>query len=497
MSLGLPYDSDPGRAYAGAVTALMCGHAYATSAKIARDVTGPFDGYAVNREPFLGVMQKHRRHVDEIDAALVPYELMTAGREAWDETLKIGQEFGFRNGQVTVLAPTGTIGFMMDCDTTGIEPDIALVKYKRLVGGGMLKIVNKTVPEALARLGYRDDEVKRIVDYVNEKDTIEGAPGLKEEHLAVFDCAFRAQNGTRSIHHMGHIKMMAAAQPFLSGAISKTVNLPNDCTVEDIEGAYMESWRLGLKAVAVYRDGCKRSQPLSTSKKANSDGTLSTASAPPPPPEILASALGLTPEELVVKVAAQANPKGAPVAVRRKLPDERQSLTHKFSIADHDGYITVGLYENGMPGEIFVRMAKEGSTISGLMDSFATAISLALQHGVPLKLLVDKFSHTRFEPSGWTGNPDISRASSIMDYIFRWLGRKFLASPPPEQLQLPVDEARPATAQVVVETKAAVNLQGTWAQETDAPPCHECGTIMVRSGACYKCLNCAATSGCS
>jgi ribonucleoside-diphosphate reductase alpha chain len=495
MSLGLPYDSDPGRAYAGAVTALMCGHAYTTSAKIARDCTGPFEGYAVNREPFLSVMEKHRRHVDKIDSALVPYDLMSAARESWDETLKVGRDFGFRNGQVTVLAPTGTIGFMMDCDTTGIEPDIALVKYKRLVGGGMLKIVNKTVPEALARLGYADDEAKRIVDYINEKDTIEGASGLKEEHLPMFDCAFRAQNGTRSIHHMGHIKMMAAAQPFLSGAISKTVNLPNDCTVEDIEGAYLESWRLGLKAVAVYRDGCKRSQPLSTAKQTNADGTLGGGQQNA---DALAAFAGLTPEELVVKVAAQANPKGAPVAVRRKLPDERQSLTHKFSIADHDGYITVGLYENGMPGEIFVRMAKEGSTISGLMDSFATAISLALQHGVPLKLLVDKFSHTRFEPSGWTGNPDISRASSIMDYIFRWLGRKFLASPPPEQLQLPVDEAKPLAAPVVVEAKAAlVNLQGTWAQESDAPPCHECGTIMVRSGACYKCLNCAATSGCS
>jgi ribonucleoside-diphosphate reductase alpha chain len=449
-------------------------------------------------------MEKHRRHVDKIDGALVPYDLMTAARDSWDETLKVGREYGFRNGQVTVLAPTGTIGFMMDCDTTGIEPDIALVKYKRLVGGGMLKIVNKTVPEALARLGYADDEVKKIVDYINEQDTIEGAPGLKDEHLAVFDCAFRPQDGERSIHYMGHIKMMAAAQPFLSGAISKTVNLPNDCTVEDIEGAYLESWRLGLKAVAVYRDGCKRSQPMSTSKKQNKDGTLGGTQAAAAA-SVFDAFAGLTPEELVVKVAAQANPKGAPVAVRRKLPDERQSLTHKFSIADHDGYITVGLYENGMPGEIFIRMAKEGSTISGLMDSFATAISLALQHGVPLKLLVDKFSHTRFEPSGWTGNPDISRASSIMDYIFRWLGRKFMAAPLPEQLSLPVDavDVRPvaqvaATSTLVVETKpTVVNLQGTWAQESDAPPCHECGTIMVRSGACYKCLNCAATSGCS
>jgi ribonucleoside-diphosphate reductase alpha chain len=383
---------------------------------------------------------------------------------------------------------------MMDCDTTGIEPDIALVKYKRLVGGGTLKIVNQTVPEALDRLGYLADDKKKVLDYISEHDTIEGAPGLKDEHLPVFDCAFRPQNGKRSIQHMGHIKMMAAAQPFLSGAISKTVNLPTDCTVEDIESAYLESWRLGLKAVAVYRDGCKRSQPLSTSKKTNADGTLGTKELG----GIMGIEPGLTPEELVLKVAAQANPKGAPVAVRRRLPDERQGLTHKFSIADHDGYITVGLYENGMPGEIFIRMAKEGSTISGLMDSFATAISLALQHGVPLKLLVDKFSHTRFEPSGWTGNPEISRASSIMDYIFRWLGRKFLASPPPEQLELQVDAAPKVE---VIEAKAArVNAPSssvTWTQETDAPACHECGTIMVRSGACYKCSNCGSTSGCS
>jgi ribonucleoside-diphosphate reductase alpha chain len=499
MSRGLPYDSDAGRAYAGAITSLMCGHAYATSAKIARDVTGPFDGYAVNREPFIGVMEKHRRHVDKIDTAYVPYDLMTAARDSWDETLTVGKEFGYRNGQVTVLAPTGTIGFMMDCDTTGIEPDIALVKYKRLVGGGMLKIVNGTVPEALAKLGYAADESKRILDYINEKETIEGAPGLKEEHLAVFDCAFRPQNGKRSIHHMGHLKMMAAAQPFLSGAISKTVNLPNECSVEDIQDSYLEAWKLGLKAVAVYRDGCKRSQPLSTTRKTNTDGTIGGAAA-----AMLQFDPGLTPEELVLKVAAQANPKGAPVAVRRRLPDERRSLTHKFSIAGHDGYIHVGMYEDGTPGEIFVRMAKEGSTISGLMDSFATAISLALQHGVPLKLLVDKFSHTRFEPSGWTGNPEISRASSIMDYLFRWLGVKFLPTRPAEQLPLPaVDpEAPPLKAASPSPSPSPsieppVNGHGAWAQETDAPACHECGTIMVRSGACYKCGNCGATSGCS
>ena len=503
MSRGLPYDSDAGRAYAGAITALMCGHAYATSAKIARDVTGPFDGYPVNKEPFLGVMEKHRRAVDKIDAAYVPYDLMTAARESWDETLSIGREHGFRNGQVTVLAPTGTIGFMMDCDTTGIEPDIALVKYKRLVGGGMLKIVNKTVPEALARLGYDPAQVQRIIAHIDTEDTIEGAADLKDEHLAVFDCAFRAQNGSRSIHHMGHLKMMGAAQPFLSGAISKTVNLPNECSVEDIEQSYLQAWKMGLKAVAVYRDGCKRSQPLSTARKSNADGTLAQNVMKVEPENPIAALFdpSLTPEELVHRVAAHANPKGAPVAVRRRLPDERRSITHKFSIAGHDGYMHVGMYEDGTPGEIFIRMAKEGSTISGLMDSFATAVSLALQHGVPIRLLVDKFSFTRFEPSGWTGNQDIPRASSIMDYLFRWLGAKFLSTRPPEQLDLPVETSALVETAVVLATPVVSAAGGagptTWQQESDAPACHECGSIMVRSGACYKCHNCGATSGCS
>ncbi|HJZ84992.1 MAG TPA: vitamin B12-dependent ribonucleotide reductase [Polyangia bacterium] len=459
MARGLPYDSEPARAYAAAVTALLCGQAYLTSAHIARDATGPFEGYEPNREPFLAVIDKHRRHVDRIDEALVPYELMTTARQAWDEALMVGREFGFRNGQATVLAPTGTIGFMMDCDTTGIEPDIALVKYKRLVGGGMLKIVNSTVPEALAHLHYQPDQVKKIVEYIDENETIEGAPGLKEQHLPVFDCAFRAQSGTRSIHYMGHIRMMAATQPFLSGAISKTVNLPTDCTVEDIENAYLEAWKLGLKAIAVYRDGCKRTQPLSTGGKKEEAPAL----------------------------------RGAPAAVRRKLPDERQSITHKFSVGGHEGYIHAGMYEDGTPGEIFVRMAKEGSTISGLMDSFATAISLSLQHGVPLKLLVDKFSRTRFEPSGFTGNQDVPRASSIMDYIFRWLAHKFLK----EDRAEPAEEDAPAGGPAPASAKNGRAVLAAMAAETDAPTCHECGSIMVRSGACHKCPNCGATSGCS
>ncbi|MBI4508648.1 MAG: vitamin B12-dependent ribonucleotide reductase [Deltaproteobacteria bacterium] len=489
MSRGFPYDSEPGRAYSAAITALMCGQAYVVSARIARDAKGPFAGYAVNREPFLGVMEKHRRHVDQVDAAYVPYDLVEAARAAWDEAVAVGREHGFRNAQTTVLAPTGTIGFMMDCDTTGIEPDIALVKYKRLVGGGMLKIVNQTVPEALERLGYTKDEIQSIRAHIDEKETIEGAPSLKPEHLPVFDCAFRSASGTRSIHYMGHVRMMAATQPFLSGAISKTVNLPNDCPVEDIEKAYLEAWRLGLKAIAVYRDGCKRTQPLMTGKGQSKPD--------------LASQFVDTATALAIAEAERLRSSGPPSAVRRKLPDERRSLTHKFSIGGHEGYITCGLYEDGSPGEIFVRMAKEGSTIAGLMDSFATAISLALQHGVPLRLLCDKFRGTRFEPSGFTGNPEIPRATSIMDYIFRWLDVKFLAPKEAEeaeakkldgtQLDLPQVPVLPAAKPIVIQ---AQDPKG-WVSETDAPTCHECGTIMVRSGACHKCTNCGSTSGCS
>jgi ribonucleoside-diphosphate reductase alpha chain len=480
MARGLPYDSEPGRAYAAAITALMCGAAYAASAQISRDATGPFAGYAVNREPFLGVMNKHRRHVDQIDAAYVPYDLMDAARIAWEEAIHLGREHGFRNAQATVLAPTGTIGFMMDCDTTGIEPDIALVKYKRLVGGGTIKIVNQTVPEALGQLGYTDAEVGAILAHIDEHETIEGAPFLKGEHLAVFDCAFRAQNGVRSIHYMGHVRMMAACQPFLSGAISKTVNLPNDCTVEDIETAYIEAWKLGLKAIAVYRDGCKRTQPLSTGSKPKKDAKGAPAAA-----EVVFDAL---------------KPMGPPSAVRRKLPDERHSLTHKFSVGGHDGYITCGLYADGTPGEIFVRMAKEGSTVAGLMDSFATAISLALQHGVPLRLLCEKLRGTQFEPRGFTGNPEIPMAKSIMDYIFSWLNVKFLVPKEAKealaaQLDLPRVPVLPGPGAAPASAKS--DDKQVWVSETDAPTCHECGSIMVRSGACHKCSNCGATSGCS
>jgi ribonucleoside-diphosphate reductase alpha chain len=471
MDRGLPYDSDEGRACAAAITALMHGEAYAQSARLAAAM-GPFAGYARNAEPMLRVIDKHRQHVHRIDADLAPRDLLQAALTVWDEAYSLGVQHGYRNGQVTVLAPTGTIGFMMDCDTTGIEPDIALVKYKKLVGGGMMKIVNQSVPGVLAKLGYSASEVQDIVGYIDEKETIEGAPHLKDEHLAVFDCAFPPGNGKRSIHYMGHVKMMSAVQPFLSGAISKTVNMPTDSTPDDIARAYAESWRLGLKAVAVYRDGCKRSQPLSTSKE----------------------------ESKVAAPAASAAP-DVPRPLRRKLPDERRAITHKFSIAGHEGYITVGMYEDGKPGEIFLVMAKEGSTISGLMDAFATSISMSLQYGVPLETLVEKFSHVRFEPSGFTKNPEIPYAKSITDYIFRWLASKFLSSEQKEAVGVQSQESRaeaaaPGAGGSAVPVKMA-SPGATYRSQADAPSCHYCGSIMTRNGSCYRCGNCGSTSGCS
>ena len=406
MSRGLPYDSDEGRAYAAAITAVMTGEAYAQSAKIARDHGGPFAGFEDNREPFLRVMRKHRDAVSEINAKQVPADLYAGAKQAWDEAVELGEDFGYRNAQATVLAPTGTIGFMMDCDTTGVEPDIALVKYKKLVGGGLMKIVNKTVPMALEKLGYTKPEIEAIVHHIDEQETIEGAPFLKDEHLPVFDCAFKAANGDRSIHYMGHIRMMGATQPFISGAISKTVNVPREATVEDIEKAYIESWRLGAKAISIYRDGSKRTQPLNTSKAQVADTRN----------------VGGEVREVVKEVV-----KIVETPKRRKLPDERHAITHKFDVAGHEGYITVGMFEDGTPGEIFLVMAKEGSTISGFADAFAQAISYALQYGVPLQALVDKFSHARFEPSGMTKNPEVRFAKSIVDYIFRWMATKFLS----------------------------------------------------------------------
>ena len=644
MSLGLPYDSDAGRDFAATLTAIMCGEAYLQSSKIAEKCPplasttpltanaertgGACPGYYVNREPFLDVIRMHRAEVNNIGKSRTsaePFvapqlaELIDASRDCWDKALAHGEKYGYRNSQVTVLAPTGTIGFMMDCDTTGIEPDLALVKYKKLVGGGMIKIVNNTVPAALFKLGYSNDEVDAIVSYIDATGTIEGAPAIKPEHLACFDCSFKPSKGTRSIHYTGHVKMMAATQPFLSGAISKTVNLPHDCSLDDIAEAYLDAWRLGLKAVAVYRDGSKGAQPLNVSdgKGAKEIKGAKDGSAKDSPIEALSQAADRVLASLVqgkpsaeadiktleakvseklevtsrsilaaanafsaalasitqvasnnVETGARSVPTPAqdqdvnspPRAVRHRLPEERASLTHKFSLAGHEGYITVGLYPSGEPGEIFIKMAKEGSTVSGLMDSFATAISLSLQHGVPLKVLCEKFAHTRFEPSGWTGNEHIGYAKSIMDYIFRWLQLRFLSG---QQLSLFTGLGAPPAATGGASSVASHELggepkvgmgftadehqptrgmgaasapQGGIAREIeaghfgtvpglktdtptfavpdrgivhaadamrsmydmgDAPSCHTCGAIMVRNGSCYRCMSCGSTSGCS
>jgi ribonucleoside-diphosphate reductase alpha chain len=509
MATGLPYDSDAGRDYAACLTAIMCGQAYLQSSRIAElcptlhsateltarveHTDGACPGYFINREPFLEVIRMHRASVGRISKTNVPASLLEASQKAWDEALIHGEKFGYRNAQVTVLAPTGTIGFMMDCDTTGVEPDLALVKFKKLVGGGMMKIVNNTVPEALFKLGYSPEQADAIVSYIDKTGTVEGAPQLNPEHLTVFDCAFRPAKGTRSIHPMGHLKMMAAVQPFISGAISKTINMPNEATIDEIAGAYVEAWKQGIKAVAIYRDGSKQNQVLTTKRDEA--------------------------KKAAVVVEEQEDMEGPPRARRNKLPDERFSVTHKFKVGSHEGYLTVGLYKEGMPGELFITMAKEGSTVSGLMDCFACAVSIALQHGVPLRLLVNKFAHTRFEPSGWTQNPEIGYANSIMDYIFRWLDLRFLSG---EQQSLfddlrPRSHAHPAatpTAPAIAAVSAQPSLYESGAPAGrrtghasdalsemvdlgDAPSCHLCGAIMTRNGSCYRCQSCGSTSGCS
>ena len=484
MSMGLAYDSDEGRRYAAAITSIMTGRAYAQSARMA-EVKGPFAEFEANREPMLRVMNKHRLAAYDLATNGEAGVVVSAARETWDEAVELGKKHGYRNAQSTVLAPTGTIGLMMDCDTTGIEPDLALVKYKKLVGGGLLKIVNGTVPSALRKLGYPEEQVKAIVEHIDENDTIEGAPYLKDDDLKVFDCAFKPINGLRSIAPMGHVRMMAAVQPFISGSQSKTVNLPTEATVEEIGNTYLESWKLGLKCIAIYRDGCKRSQPLSTSRDKEK-------------------------KEEAVAVVTEAR------ATRRRLPDERHSITHKFDIQGHEGYIHAGLYDDGTPGEIFLTMAKEGSTISGMMDAFATQTSLALQYGVPLRVMVNKFSHMRFEPSGFTKNPELPIAKSLMDYVFRWLASRFLDQEDqdavgvvrrePPALEMPQPDAAPAP-EPAAELKVVANGKGNGNGHTgqklafvvnaDAPACSDCGSITVRSGACYKCLNCGATTGCS
>ncbi len=487
MSRGLPYDSEGGRSYGAAITALMTGRAYEQSTRLAERM-GPFAGYAENAAPMQGVIRMHQRAVEDVNPKLVRDDkLLDAAREAWATAADRGAVHGFRNAQASVLAPTGTIGFMMDCDTTGVEPDIALVKYKKLVGGGVMKIVNTTVPSALTKLGYRDDQVDAIVAFIDEHETIEGAPGLKDEHLAVFDCAFTPINGTRSIHYRGHILMMGAVQPFISGAISKTVNMPHEATPEEIMSAYILAWKSGVKALAIYRDGSKRTQPLSTGKSETSQGVVT------------------------------AHP------TRRRLPDTREATTHHFSIAGHDGYITVGKYEDGSPGEVFMKMAKQGSTVSGLMDSLAICMSIALQHGVPLEIMADKLSHMRFDPSGFTANPEIPMAKSIVDYVVRWLSSQFLTEE--EQRDVGIitqdmrDEARAELdglgaehggAQVIELPVPSSGGHGQTAlalpptrggkytfRQDDGVICGSCGWTMIRSGTCYKCENCGSTSGCS
>ncbi len=471
MSLGLPYDSDEGRSMAAALTAILHCHAYTQSARLA-SIHSPFEGYDENREVMQEVVRRHRNAVEDIHESCPTY-LRDAARVCGREAVEQGARFGYRNAQVTVLAPTGTIGFMMDCDTTGVEPDIALVKYKLLAGGGMLKLVNQTVPQALRRLGYMESEIREILAYIDEHDTIEGAPGVSDEHLAVFDCAFKPRNGARYIAHLAHVRMMAAVQPFLSGAISKTVNMPETATVEQIMETYIEGWKLGLKALAVYRDGCKRSQPVNT---------------------------GRDKEEAPAKVE-EASPKVIQKPLRRRMPATRNSVTHRFEVAGHEGYLTVGLYAEGAPGELFIVMAKEGSTIGGLMDSFGTAISLCLQYGVPVQDLSEKFAHTRFEPSGFTKNPDIPMAKSLIDYIFRWMMLQFGDSQP----ELPFDHVlsaapvpAPEVAAVSAEVGAPQRLDTQFQHfMADAPVCDQCGSITVRNGACYRCFNCGNSMGCS
>lgn len=482
MCRGLAYDSEEGRNYAAAITALLSGVTYHQSSVVASRI-GPFAVWTPNAQSFLDVIGMHRDAAGRIGSRGVPSDLLDAARASWDEALRSGSEHGYRNAQISVLAPTGTIAFLMDCDTTGIEPDIALVKYKWLVGGGMIKIVNRSVPEALKALEYTESQIREIMEFIEKNDTIEGAPHVKDSHLPVFDCAFKANKGTRSIHYMGHIRMMAATQPFISGAISKTVNLPNEATIEDVMNAYIESWKLGIKAVAIYRDGSKRQQPLTTSldKDASKKGKAEVA-------------------EYVPR--------------RRRLSDERRAITHKFVIGSHEGYITVGLYDDGTPGEIFITMNKEGSVISGLMDAFATSVSVGMQYGVPLKVLVNKFAHMRFEPSGYTNNSQIRIAKSIVDYVFRWMALKFLPTEEAASVGVQLDlaeavdvapapqitiEKQPPVAQATIfeKTKSANDLTMTFNNTADAPACHACGSMMVRNAACYKCLNCGETSGCS
>jgi ribonucleoside-diphosphate reductase alpha chain len=533
MSLAMPYDSEQARTWASAISAILTGTAYTISAELA-SIKGPFEKYRLNSQPMLNVINMHRESCKNISEVHCPDYLLNGAKDAWDHALDAGTRYGFRNAQVTVLAPTGTIGFMMDCDTTGIEPDIALVKYKLLAGGGILKIVNGTIPMALERLGYNAEDIKYICDEIDKEDTIETSEKFNKEHLPIFDCAFKPQKGSRSIHYIAHLKMMAAVQPFISGAISKTINMPKETTVDEIKSAYIEGWKMGLKAVAIYRDGSKMLQPVKTDEHKDSSK--------------------------IKEVTAPAKP------YRRRLPETRKSITHKFSVAGHEGYLTVGLYDDGLPGELFITMAKEGSTVGGLMDVIGTCVSMALQYGVPLITLVDKFRHARFEPAGMTSNKNIPFTKSLIDYIFCWMGCEFIPgyaekNTPKRSNDSPTDNKTTTTAKALVEktkdlakkiaeakaaqvkpqiksiepqSPAAVkgeknrfadladraiamvtsvvrgdpeaqaqaaaqqqfNAQFEHFQD-DAPACDVCGSITVRNGSCYKCYNCGNSMGCS
>ena len=519
MALGMPYDSDGGRATAGAITALLTGVSYATSGRTAGRM-GPFAGFQENREPMLDVLRMHRDEVAKIDEELVPTEILSAAQRAWDDAVELGERFGVRNAQASVLAPTGTIGLLMDCDTTGVEPDLSLVKMKKLVGGGTMSIVNQTIPRALSRIGYTPQQIVRIIGYVDQHKTIVGAPDLAVEHLPIFACSM----GDNVIHHSGHVRMMAAVQPFISGAISKTVNLPEDATVEDIEQLHIDAWKMGIKAIAIYRDNCKVAQPLSTVKDPNAAAALAgrAGAAGTGEDAVLAAKVAELEQRLALQqVVVVKQP------VRERLPRRRQSITFAFRVSDCEGYVTVGEYDDGRPGEVFMKVSKQGSTLAGIMDAFSISISLGLQHGVPLATYVKKYTNMRFEPAGMTDDPELRIASSLVDYIFRRLavdylsydereGLGVLTSAERTQPMLPgVEEAVTASSSLseapVVEgfdeaaptldlrPRPAITQPAAHAPiaHSDAPLCMQCGVQMQRSGSCHACPSCGTTSGCS
>jgi ribonucleoside-diphosphate reductase alpha chain len=511
MASGLAYDSDAGRAWAAAITALMTGHAYATSARTAGRM-GPHEGFAENAEPMINVLRMHRDASYQIDETLAPSDILQAAQYAWEEAVDLGSRHGVRNAQASVLAPTGTIGLLMDCDTTGIEPDLGLVKFKKLVGGGNMSIVNQTVPRALHVLGYSDDEVAAIEAYIDENKSIVGAPALRPEHLPVFACSM----GDNTIHYLGHVKMMGAVQPFISGAISKTVNMPEDATIEDVQNLHMDAWRLGVKAVAIYRDNCKVGQPLSTAKKDGEESSSSVTATDSVAAELYTK---ITKLEAALELAKTEGSHVLVGAVRERLPRRRVSTTFAFRVADCEGYVTVGEYEDGRPGEVFIKVSKQGSTLAGIMDAFSISISLGLQHGVPLATYVRKYVNMKFEPSGMTDDADLRIATSLVDYIFRRLALDYLSKDEREELGVlsTSERIQPTLPEVAEQATPSVGVsaQPTFInvverpstserptllsreEQRDAPMCYQCGNAMQRAGSCYVCSSCGATSGCS